>query len=153
MNWSREITGREAFLLYDTYGFPLEVTTELLAERDMVVDQAGFDAEMDRQRQRARAASAGFSGDAEQRRIYEQLGVDHTEFLGYEGTSAESVVIGMIKDGVLVDSASEDEEVEVVLRKTPFYAEKGGQIGDNGQANERQRRTSPSPTRKIPTRV
>ena len=133
MNWSREITGREAFLLYDTYGFPLEVTTELLAERDMVVDQAGFDAEMDRQRQRARAASAGFSGDAEQRRIYEQLGVDHTEFLGYEGTTAESVVIGMIKDGVLVDSVSEDEEVEVVLRKTPFYAEKGGQIGDTGR--------------------
>ena len=131
-NWSREITGREAFLLYDTYGFPLEVTTELLAERDMVVDQAGFDAEMDRQRQRARAASAGFSGDAEQRRIYEQLAVDHTEFLGYEGTTAESVVIGMIKDGVLVDSASEDEDVEVVLRKTPFYAEKGGQIGDTG---------------------
>ena len=132
LNWSREITGREAFRLYDTYGFPLEVTTELLAERDMVVDQAGFDAEMDRQRQRARAASAGFSGDAEQRRIYEQLGVDHTEFLGYEGTTAESVVIGMIKDGALIESASEGEDVEVVLRKTPFYAEKGGQIGDTG---------------------
>ena len=133
MNWSRGITGREAFLLYDTYGFPLEVTTELLAERDMVVDQEGFDAEMERQRERARAASAGFGGDAEQRRVYEQLGVDYTEFLGYEGTTAESVVIGMIKDGALVDSASEGEDVEVVLRKSPFYAEKGGQIGDTGR--------------------
>ena len=133
VNWPREITGREAFLLYDTYGFPLEVTTELLAERDMVVDQAGFDAEMERQRERARAASAGFGGDAEQRRVYEQLGVDHTEFLGYEGTTAKSTVIGMIKDGALIDSASEGEEVEVVLRETPFYAEKGGQIGDTGR--------------------
>ena len=133
MNWSRGITGREAFLLYDTYGFPLEVTTELLSERDMVVDQAGFDAEMERQRERARAASAGFGGDAEQRRVYEQLGVDYTEFLGYEGTTAESVVIGMIKDGGLVESASEGEDVEVVLRKSPFYAEKGGQIGDTGR--------------------
>ena len=132
-NWSREITGREAFLLYDTYGFPLEVTTELLAERDMVVDQAGFDAEMERQRERARAASAGFGGDSEQRRVYEQLGVDHTEFLGYEATVAESEVIGMIKDGALIDSASGGDEVEVVLRKTPFYAEKGGQIGDTGR--------------------
>ena len=131
--WPREITGREAFLLYDTYGFPLEVTTELLAERDMVVDQAGFDAEMERQRERARAASAGFGGDAKQRRVYEQLGVDYTEFLGYEGTTAESVVIGMIKDGGLIDSASEGEDVEVVLRKSPFYAEKGGQIGDTGR--------------------
>ena len=133
MNWSREITGREAFLLYDTYGFPLEVTTELLTERNMAVDQNGFNAEMDRQRERARAASAGFSGDAEQRRIYEQLGVDYTEFLGYEGTTAESVVIGMIKGGVLVHSASMGEDVEVVLRETPFYAEKGGQIGDTGR--------------------
>ena len=133
VDWSRGITGREAFLLYDTYGFPFEVTTELLAERDMVVDQAGFDAEMERQRERARAASAGFGGDAEQRRVYEQLGVDFTEFLGYDGTTAESVVIGMIKDGGLVNSASEGEEVEVVLRKSPFYAEKGGQIGDTGR--------------------
>ena len=133
VDWSRGITGREAFLLYDTYGFPLEVTTELLAERDMVVDQAGFDAEMERQRERARAASAGFGGDAEQRRVYEQLGVDYTEFLGYDGTTAQSVVIGMIKDGGLVDSASEGEDVEVVLRKSPFYAEKGGQIGDTGR--------------------
>ncbi len=136
IKWSREITGREAFLLYDTYGFPLEVTTELLAERKMAVDRNGFNAEMDRQRERARAASAGFSGDAEQRRIYEQLGVDFTEFLGYEGTTAESVVIGIINGGVLVRSASmgEDvEDVEVVLRETPFYAEKGGQIGDTGR--------------------
>ena len=88
---------------------------------------------MERQRERARAASAGFGGDAEQRRVYEQLGVDFTEFLGYEGTAAESVVIGMIKDGNLVDSASEGEDVEVVLRKSPFYAEKGGQIGDTGR--------------------
>ena len=132
MNWSRGITGREAFLLYDTYGFPLEVTTELLAERDMVVDQTGFDAEMERQRERARAASAGFGGDAEQRRVYERLGVEHTPFLGYEGIKAKSVVIGMIKDGALIDSASGGDNVEVVLHETPFYAEKGGQIGDTG---------------------
>ena len=133
LNWSREITGREAFLLYDTYGFPLEVTTELLAEREMVVDQAGFDAEMERQRARARAASAGFGGDAEQRRVYEQLGVEITEFLGYEGTEAQSIVIGIIQDGHLIDSAGEGDDVEVVLRETPFYAEKGGQIGDSGR--------------------
>ena len=69
------------------------------------------------------------------------------------GTTAESVVIGMIKDGALIDSVAEGEEVEVVLRKTPFYAEKGGQIGDTGTSIQRQRDTSLLPIRKIPIRA
>ncbi len=131
--WPTEISGREAFLLYDTYGFPVEVTRELLAERNMTLDVDGFEDEMEKQRNRARAASAGFGGDAEQRRVYERVGVDFTQFLGYETTTAESVVLAIIRDGDLANSASKGDAIEVVLRETPFYAEKGGQIGDTGR--------------------
>ncbi len=131
--WPTEISGAEAFLLYDTYGFPVEVTRELLADREMTLDERGFDEEMERQRVRARAASAGFGGDAELRRVYERLGIDYTEFLGYTATTADSIVLGIIKNGELADSLPAGDSAEIVLRETPFYAEKGGQIGDTGR--------------------
>ncbi|MEX0762500.1 MAG: alanine--tRNA ligase [Dehalococcoidia bacterium] len=130
--WADEISGREAFLLYDTYGFPFEVTRELLEEKSLKVDQDEFSREMDAQRARGRAAGAKFGGDSSQRRVYEEIGIDETKFLGYETTTADSVVDGLIKAGRVVESASEGDEVEIILRETPFYAERGGQIGDAG---------------------
>jgi alanyl-tRNA synthetase len=132
VHWPFEVSGREAFLLYDTYGFPIELTRELLQRALMAVDLKGFEAEMEAQRERGRAAGAKFGGDMAQRRVYEDLGVDVTPFLGYHATTVESVVIGVVRNGELVQSAREGEQVEVVLRETPFYAEKGGQVGDTG---------------------
>jgi alanyl-tRNA synthetase len=131
-NWQKTISGKEAFLLYDTYGFPVEVTRELAEERELRVDLKGFEAEMTAQRERGRAAGQKFGGDAAQRRVYEDLGVDDTPFLGYHATSADSVVIGIVRDGEPVQSAKTGDRIEVVLRETPFYAEKGGQVGDTG---------------------
>jgi alanyl-tRNA synthetase len=131
-SWPAEISGPEAFLLYDTYGFPVEVTREVLEGARLTVDSRGFDAEMRAQRERGRAGGQKFGGDAAKRHVYEDLGVDETPFLGYHATEAASVVIGIVRDGELVQSAEAGHKVEVILRETPFYAEKGGQVGDTG---------------------
>ncbi len=127
----RKLSGSEAFLLYDTYGFPLELTQEIAREHGLEVDVAGFEAEMEAQRQRGRAA-AQFGGGRDTQRAYEALGVGDTPFLGYERLDAETTVAGMLADGSPVERAGTGDEVEVVLRKTPFYAEGGGQVGDTG---------------------
>ncbi|MSQ07808.1 MAG: alanine--tRNA ligase [Dehalococcoidia bacterium] len=132
VQWASSISGREAFLLYDTYGFPIEVTREFLQDHQFTVDGKGFESEMQAQRERGRAAGQKFGGDMSTRHIYEELGVDETPFLGYHATSAASVIIGIVRDGEAVQSALPGEKVEVVLRETPFYAEKGGQVGDTG---------------------
>lgn len=133
-DWPESISSYEAAYLYDTFGFPIEVTVEMAEERGFKVDVEGFEHEMDMQRARGRAA-ARFGGGAASRRVYEDLGVDQTPFLGYDtdtATRAETVVVGLIEDGESVERAEEGDEVEVVLRETPFFAEKGGQIGDTG---------------------
>ena len=125
--------GDTAFTLYDTYGFPLDLTQDALKSRGISVDQASFTDAMDRQRQKARAAWAG-SGDTASEAIWfplrEKLGA--TEFLGYETETAEGVVGALVKDGAAVDQLKAGESGAVVLNQTPFYAESGGQVGDTG---------------------
>ncbi|MGA7073487.1 alanine--tRNA ligase, partial [Bradyrhizobium sp.] len=125
--------GDTAFTLYDTYGFPLDLTQDALKSRGISVDQASFTDAMDRQREKARAAWAG-SGDTASEAIWfplrEKLGA--TEFLGYETETAEAVVGALVKDGAAVDQLKAGESGAIVLNQTPFYAESGGQVGDTG---------------------
>ena len=126
------IPGEVLFRLWDTYGFPVEMSTEIAAEAGVKVDLEGFEKEMEGQRERARA-SGQFDGDRAKIRVYESLGVGATEFLGYEQLKASSVVVGLISGDEAVNKVSEGDEVEVALLETPFYAEGGGQIGDAGE--------------------
>jgi alanyl-tRNA synthetase len=125
--------GDTAFTLYDTYGFPLDLTQDALRNRGIGVDIASFTDAMDRQRAKARAAWAG-SGDTASENVWfplrEKLGA--TEFLGYETESAEGAVTALVKDGKDVDSLKAGESGVIVLNQTPFYAESGGQVGDTG---------------------
>ena len=125
------IPGQDAFLLYDTYGFPLELTQEVARESGCDVDVAGFEEAMEAQRQRGREA-AHFGGDRDLNRLYEGLGTGATQFLGYTSMAAESVVVGLVKGGEPVQRADAGDDVEIILRDTPFYAEGGGQVGDTG---------------------
>ncbi|MGY4171352.1 alanine--tRNA ligase [Bradyrhizobium sp. USDA 4529] len=125
--------GDTAFTLYDTYGFPLDLTQDALKSRGISVDQASFTDAMERQRVKARASWAG-SGEAASEAIWfplrEKLGA--TEFLGYETESAEGAVTALIKDGAEVESLKAGESGAIVLNQTPFYGESGGQVGDTG---------------------
>jgi alanyl-tRNA synthetase len=125
--------GDTAFTLYDTYGFPLDLTQDALRNRGISVDIASFTDAMDRQRAKARAAWAG-SGDTASENVWfplrEKLGA--TEFLGYETETAEGVVAALVKDGKDVESLKLGESGAIILNQTPFYAESGGQVGDTG---------------------
>ena len=125
------LDGGTAFRLWDTYGFPAEMTQEIAAEQGVAVDTDGFEREMEAQRQRGRA-SAQFGEERAKIRQYESLGVGATQFLGYEQISASSPVVGLIADDEVVSDATAGQSVEIVLVQTPFYAEGGGQIGDAG---------------------
>jgi alanyl-tRNA synthetase len=127
------LPGSVAFKLHDTYGFPVEVTTEIAEERGVTVDREGFDAEMNEQRHQARQAWKG-SGAAAEAEEYRKVldGVDLTDFLGYEFDDSQSRVVALLRDGEAVESLAEGEEGEVFLDRTPFYAEAGGQVGDSG---------------------
>lgn len=127
------LSGKVAFELYDTYGYPLELTTEICQEKGIAVDEVGFKEEMEVQRQRARASSkqahSSMTGD-----LYAELLASHgaTPFVGYLSSSCEAEIIAMVQDGVSVSSAQEGQVVEIVLSQTPLYGERGGQIGDSG---------------------
>jgi alanyl-tRNA synthetase len=127
------LPGGVAFKLYDTFGFPLDLTQDALREQGRAVDVAGFDAAMHEQRTRARAAWAG-SGDAATGRVWFDLRerVGATEFLGYSTESAEGEVLALVVDGAPVQRAEPGQAVAVILNQTPFYAESGGQVGDAG---------------------
>ena len=127
-----QISGQDAFVLYDTYGFPLELTQEIAAEQGLTVDQAGFDAEMEKQRDRSRAAHETI--DLTVQSTLDQLGnhLHETEFLGYTQAVSTSEVTALLVVGKSVESAGAGTEVQIVLDQTPFYAESGGQIGDRG---------------------
>ncbi|KAB2862248.1 MAG: alanine--tRNA ligase, partial [Bauldia sp.] len=127
------LDGETAFRLYDTYGFPLDLTQDALRQRGISVDVAGFDAAMERQKAEARASWAG-SGEAATETIWFAVRdrVGPTEFLGYETEAAEGVITALVRDGAEVDTAAEGEAVAVVVNQTPFYGESGGQVGDTG---------------------
>ncbi|MER2535634.1 MAG: alanine--tRNA ligase [Rhizobiaceae bacterium] len=128
-----QLDGGTAFKLYDTYGFPLDLTQDALRQRGISVDLDGFSQSMEKQRAEARANWAG-SGEAATETVWfglrEKAGA--TEFLGYDTETAEGVILALVKDAAEVPAAGEGEEVAVVLNQTPFYGESGGQVGDAG---------------------
>ena len=130
---SEALDGEVAFKLYDTFGFPLDLTQDILRGQDRAVDQAGFDAAMGRQRETARKAWAG-SGEAATEALWfdlrEKLGA--TEFLGYDTETAEGQVLAIVRDDAAVETAKAGDEVQVIANQTPFYGESGGQVGDSG---------------------
>ena len=128
-----QLKGETAFTLYDTYGFPRDLTEDALRPRGITVDTVGFEAAMQRQREKARASWAG-SGDAATEAVWFPLRetAGATEFLGYETERAEGVVAALVKDGKEVAVLKAGESGAVVLNQTPFYAESGGQVGDTG---------------------
>ena len=128
-----DLPGAAAFKLYDTYGFPLDLTQDALREKGRAVDTAGFDAAMNEQKAKARAAWSG-TGEAKDLAVWfdlaEQFGA--TEFLGYDTETAEAQVVAIITDGKLSDSLPEGASGWVMVNQTPFYGEAGGQVGDSG---------------------
>ncbi len=125
--------GDKAFKLYDTYGFPLELTLEILNEKGIKLDTDGFKANMEEQRQRARSAREGTDGGWGGKEEEELTKGFKSTFLGYDTTRAESVVLALFKEGERVIHLSEGEEGLVILKETPFYGEQGGQVGDKGK--------------------
>ncbi len=127
------LPGAAAFKLYDTYGFPLDLTQDALREKGLTVDTEGFDVAMAEQKAKARAAWSG-SGEAADATIWydiaEAKGV--TEFLGYDTETAEAQIVAVIKDGAQADKAVTGDSLQIVVNQTPFYAESGGQVGDTG---------------------
>ena len=127
------LPGETAFKLYDTYGFPLDLTQDALRERGRGVDQDGFDAAMEAQKAKARAAWVG-SGEAADAEVWFEIVETHgaTEFLGYETEKAEGQVLAIVEDGKLLNTVSQGSAAWIIVNQTPFYGESGGQVGDTG---------------------
>ncbi len=140
---AKVLDGETAFMLYDTYGFPLDLTADITRERGVGVDQVGFDACMKQQREQARAA-----GKFKMAAGIEYKG-EKNQFVGYEILEQESKVIALYRDGVSIDELKFGESGTVVLASTPFYAESGGQVGDQGTLSNEQYRFAVSDTQKI----
>ncbi len=143
------LSGEAAFKLYDTYGFPLDLTQDALREMGRDVDTDGFDAAMAEQKAKARAAWSG-SGDAADATVWFDLAEEHgaTDFLGYDTETAEGQIVAILKDGNVVDKAGKGDEVTLILNQTPFYAESGGQVGDSGVITVEGATATVSDTRK-----
>jgi alanyl-tRNA synthetase len=127
------LAGETAFRLYDTFGFPYDLTEDALRERGLTVDRAGFDAAMAEQKRAARAAWKGSGAKASDDLwfdIAEETG--STEFIGYSADVGEGEVVALVKDGARVDQATSGDVVAIIVNQTPFYAESGGQVGDTG---------------------
>ena len=130
----QSLPGAVAFRLYDTFGFPLDLTQDALREQGRGVDAEGFEAAMAEQRARARAAWVG-SGEAATERVWFELrqSVGASEFLGYATETAEGTIVALVESGTQVERAEAGADIAVVLNQTPFYAESGGQVGDTGR--------------------
>ena len=128
-----DLPGQVAFKLYDTYGFPLDLTQDVLREKARAVDVQGFDAAMEEQKAKARASWSGAGGTADAK-VWFEIAEAHgtTEFLGYELETAEGQINALVRDGAEVGSAEVGTSVQIVVNQTPFYAESGGQVGDQG---------------------
>lgn len=130
---SSQISGQEAFTLYDTYGFPIDLTQDIAEENGLTVDEAGFNQAMEEQRQRARNAQKDVKAWDLALTVSEQLGqLPPSKFLGYEKLETSSRVLGIINEGKSVSQVKDAQEVYIVLDETPFYPEGGGQVGDKG---------------------
>ncbi|MFB0559573.1 MAG: alanine--tRNA ligase [Dehalococcoidales bacterium] len=148
-----KISGKKAFRLYDTYGFPVELTGEVAAKSGFSVDLEGFEKEMEKQRERARAAQKfevilkATSG------LHDQLNIEVTPFVGYQGVEHKSVIIGLLVDGKPVETVEGGQEASLILETTPFYGEMGGQAGDTGEIFSQSGRFSVTNTIRIPTDI
>lgn len=143
------LDGETAFKLYDTYGFPLDLTQDALRQRGISVDTDGFESAMARQKAEARANWAGSGATADEKIWFEiRDSAGATEFLGYETEKAEGVIVALVEDGTIGESAGPGAEIQVVVNQTPFYGESGGQIGDSGTISGEGFRIAVSDTRK-----
>jgi alanyl-tRNA synthetase len=127
---ARVVPGEEAFLLYDTFGMPRELTREIAATAGFTLDDAGFDTAMESQRARARQQGKFLKGEASP--AIQALGEDHSAFVGYSHTEADAHVVAILQDGQLEQVATEGQSCDLILSTTPFYPEGGGQMGDRG---------------------
>ncbi len=145
-----ELPGTTAFKLYDTYGFPLDLTQDALREKGRSVDTAGFDSAMAEQKAKARAAWAG-SGETADAAIWFDLAEEHgpTEFLGYDAEKAEGQVLALVRDAATMDAVRAGESIAIVVNQTPFYAESGGQVGDSGMIKTETGTATITDTKKI----
>jgi len=134
-NGTGVIAGERAFAMHDTYGFPIDLTLEMAGEYGVSVDEEGFRRLMTEQRERAkadaRARKSGLTAVTAYREVLESGGT--TSFTGYNEVASDAVVIGVLRDGVVVSSGREGEHIEIILNRSPFYAEAGGQLGDHGR--------------------
>ena len=129
---NKSLSGAILFQLWDTYGFPIEVTQEIASEKNITIDIKGFQDEMEKQRTRARESS-NFSNDFGKIKIYEELDLNPTTFVGYDSLESNSTIIGIINKASIQNKASKGDDVEIILDLTPFYSEGGGQVGDKGK--------------------
>jgi alanyl-tRNA synthetase len=128
-----ELSGDTVFKLYDTFGFPIDLTADILMSHEMTLDQGGFDAAMAGQKARARASWKG-SGDTAIQEVYGRIARDiQTTFRGYDALELEAPIAAMLSGGQMISEASAGDEVELIFAETPFYAESGGQVGDRGR--------------------
>ncbi|MEI2367202.1 alanine--tRNA ligase [Niallia circulans] len=125
------IAGEDIFRLYDTYGFPVELTEEYAEEQGLAIDHEGFEKEMESQRDRARKARQEVDSMQVQSGVLGNIKVE-SEFIGYDQWSTEAQIVALLKNGLEVESAEAGDEIQFILDKTPFYAESGGQIADKG---------------------
>jgi alanyl-tRNA synthetase len=145
---SGEIPGADAFRLYDTYGFPVDLTADMARERGMGVDMAGFESAMEKQREQARAASKFASAGTLSADVVASL--SPTEFIGYEDLESEQLrIIALLREGASVQALNEGEHGILILDRTPFYAESGGQVGDHGQLSAGSARFEVRDTQKL----
>jgi alanyl-tRNA synthetase len=130
-NGSTVVSGEDVFRLYDTFGFPVELTEEYAEDEEMTIDHNGFEVEMEQQRERARSARVDVDSMQVQSGVLGDI-KNESEFIGYDNLQVTAVVSVLLKEGQLVDEASAGDEIQFMLDKTPFYAESGGQIADRG---------------------
>jgi len=128
-----KISGEQAFKLYDTCGFPIELTNEIAAERGFSVDLEGFEKEMEKQRERARATHKFELAGREITGVYERLNIQATPFVGYNSLKHKSTILDLLVDNESVEEICQGQEASLILEATPFYGEMGGQVGDTGE--------------------
>jgi len=148
---AKNLTGFEVFILHDTYGFPQELTAEIAKEKGFSIDWEGFQAEMEKQRERARMATGVATYGADVSIAAAKLML--TEFVGYEATSCQAKLLGLRVEGCPKETAFRGDEVDIILNKTPFYGEMGGQVGDTGEINSQRGKVAVTNTVRGPSDV